>query len=146
MGTIRFLPPALNATASLSIFQRNPLAASALCAAYILQHIMTHFANFIQKSMEETLKRLVACRGDGNAITVILLIAARYWGGGGRCHYHEMLSPHTEVGHVSSRLPTLIRRNALGMPVWFDIPHKRNDSNSGGREPQLSPHPGKLIN
>lgn len=81
MGTIRFLPPALNASASLSIFQRNPLAASALCAACILQHIMTHFANFIQKSMEQTLKRLVAYCSNGNAITVILLIAARYGGG-----------------------------------------------------------------
>lgn len=81
MAIIQFPPPTLNAAVSLSIFQRNFLAAAALCAACIL-HIVTHFANFIQKSIEETLKRLVACCSDGNAITVILLIAAHFWGGG----------------------------------------------------------------
>lgn len=30
--------------------------------------------------------------------------------------------------------------------VWFDISHKRNDSNNRGTKLQLSPHPHKLIN
>lgn len=57
-----------------------------------------------------------------------------------------MLLPGPEVRHVSSGLPTLISRNVLGTLVWFDISHKRNDSNNRGRELQLSPHPHKLIN
>lgn len=103
---------------------------------------MTHFENLILKLTEVTFIRFVAFSGDSNVITVILLIAVRYWGKA----MSEMLLPSPEVRHVSLRLPTIISRNVLGTLVWFDISHKRNDSNNQDRKLKLSPHPHKLIN